>query len=114
MRLRGPESGGRLMICAAESLASGTRLLVSHRTEDGTYAHQRKTKAKTNVTMTAANRITIAYAMMRFWRARGSGGDVSDDREIDDLRLANVYLNYKAAQNACVLAGGPTDVSGTF
>ncbi|CAK0863844.1 unnamed protein product [Prorocentrum cordatum] len=90
--VRGPEEGDSTMICGRESLVSGMRLLVFHRTKDGTYTHTKKDKQRTKVTKTAVSRIMIACAKMRFWRTRGSGEADIDDRELDELRLAIINL----------------------
>ena len=42
---------------------------------------------------------------MRFWRTRGSGEADSDDQDFDELRFANVHLNYKTAKKE-LHAGG--------
>ena len=42
--VRGPEDGDSTMICGRESLVSGMRLLLFHRTKDGTYTHTGKKK----------------------------------------------------------------------
>ena len=102
--VRGPEEGDSLMICGRESLVSGMRLLVFHRTKDGTYTHTNK-RTKEKKDKTAVSRIMIASAKMRFWRTRGSGEADSDDQDFDELRFANVHLNYKTAKKE-LHAGG--------
>ena len=65
--VRGPEEGDSLMICGRESLVSGMRLLVFHRTRDGSYTHTNK-RTKEKKDKTAVSRIMVASAKMRFWR----------------------------------------------
>ena len=96
--VRGQESGSTIMICARESLASGMRLLVFHRIAGGTYTHTAKNISRTKTTKTAVSRIMLASAKMRYCKTFGSGEDGSDDQVIDELRLANVHLNYRTAK----------------
>ena len=92
------------MICGRESLVSGMRLLVFHRTKDGSYTHTNK-RTKEKVTKTAVSRIMVASAKMRFWRTRGSGEADSDDQDFGELRVANVHLHPKTAKKG-LQAGG--------
>ena len=95
--VRGPEEGDSLMICGRESLVSGMRLLVFHRTRDGSYTvTNKRTKVKT--TKIAVSRIMVASAKMRFWRPRGSGEADSDPQDFDEVRLANVHLHCLTAK----------------
>ena len=97
---RGPEPSASLMICARQSLVSGIRVLVFHRTLDGTYRLSTG-KAKNKKPKNAVSRILIASLKMRHARTRGGGEDAS----LDEVRIANVHMHFRTAKRD-IQAGG--------
>ena len=103
--VRGTEDGDSTMICGRASLVTGMRILVFHRSADGTYTHTKQNKKKEKVTKTAVSRIMIASAQMRFWKSRGSGEAPSADQGFEELRIANVHLHAKTAKKSLQSGG---------
>ena len=84
------------MICARQSLVSGMRCLVFHRTLDGAYKTSAKRKGPPKF-HAAIRRIMIASLKMRFARNRG-GGDDGESDNLDKVRIANVHLHFRTAR----------------
>ncbi len=92
--VRGPEPKSSLMICARQSVVPGIRLLLFHRTVDGSYRVKGGKSAKIKFAM---SRIMIASAKMTYFKLRG-GGEDADEAEIDEIKICNAHMNYRTAK----------------
>ena len=98
MGVRGSEPGS-LAIFARTSVVCGIRLLVFHRTLDGTFTVANKKQGSRKVSRKyAMSRIMIASAKMRHFRIRGGGADGDEDEDIDEITICNVHLHPKTAK----------------
>ena len=90
--VRGPEPKSSLMICVRQSVVPGIRLLLFHRTLDGTY------RVKGGKSKYAMSRIMIASAKMRYFKLRGGGEDGDAAEEIDEIKICNAHLHFRTAK----------------